>query len=52
MARIDIYILDTKCGLGRRAMCFFKYSLFSKSYVMKGTHPHRLGSGMIRDSLV
>jgi hypothetical protein len=33
-------------------MCFSKENLFLKSYAMKGTHPHHLGSGMIKDSLV
>jgi hypothetical protein len=26
--------------------------LFEKRCAMKGTHPHHLGSGMIKDSLV
>ena len=53
MSRIDIYILDTKCGLGKRGNVFIQIrSLFKKNYAMKGTHPHHLGSGMIKDSLV
>jgi hypothetical protein len=24
IARINKYLLDTKCGLGERAICFFK----------------------------
>jgi hypothetical protein len=52
MAHIDIYILDTKCGLGKRGNVFLQIRSLSKSYAMKGTHPHHLGSGMIKDSLV
>jgi hypothetical protein len=53
IARINIYLLDTKCGLGERAICFFKQGFFKKGEcAVKGIHPHHLGSGMIRDSLV
>jgi hypothetical protein len=51
IARINIHLLDTKCGVGKRAVCFFKRD-FLKKCAMKGIHPHHLVSGMIRDSLV
>jgi hypothetical protein len=52
IARINIYLLDTKCGMGERALFFFKRGFFKKECAMKGIHPHHLVSGMIRDSLV
>jgi hypothetical protein len=52
IARINIYLLDTKCGMGERAVCFFKRVFFKIECAMKGIHPHYLESGMIRDSLV
>jgi hypothetical protein len=54
IARINIYLLDTKYGMGERAVCSFNRGFVSKKRgcAMKGIHPHHLGSGMIRDSLV
>jgi hypothetical protein len=47
IARINIYLLDTKCGLGERAICFFKQGFFLKKRecAMKGIHRHHLGVG-------
>jgi hypothetical protein len=52
MARINICLLDTKCGLGKGQYVTSNKVSFKKECVMKGIHPHHLGSGMIRDSLV
>jgi hypothetical protein len=52
IARINIYLLDTKCGMVERAVCFFNRGFKKKGCAMKGIHPRRLVSGMIRDSLV
>jgi hypothetical protein len=53
IAHINIYLLDTKCGMGERAVCFFNRGFFlKKGCAMKGIHPRHLVSGMIRESLV
>jgi hypothetical protein len=52
MARINIYILDTKCGLGKGQYVSSNKVSFLKGYAMKGIQPHHLESGMIRDTLV
>jgi hypothetical protein len=51
IARINIYLLDTKCGMGK-GQCVSLNEVFKKKCAMKGIHPHHLVSGMIRDSLV
>jgi hypothetical protein len=51
IARINKHLLNTKCGMGKRAVYFTKRG-FQKKCVMKGIHPHHFMSGMIRDSLV
>jgi hypothetical protein len=52
IARIHIYLSIRNVGWEKGEYDTSNKVSFKKGCAMKGTHPHHLGSGMIKDSLV